>query len=121
NKQRAPRAQHSEVQRVKSNPRLGLTTEAGFRARYSARRKLAPRADTQLAEQCRDRDHHSSDPCSQARKQKKITQEHRHVTPPSPPLCWATLTFQEITFVRHPTHRALKLLKNYAARKLCSS
>src|SRR5262249_53033315 len=107
--------------RANQNPASeGLTTEAGFRARYSARRKLAPRADTRLAEQGRNRDHHPSDPSSQAKKQKEITQEHRHVTPPSPPLCWATLTFQEITFIRHPTHWALKLFKNQAVRNLAA-
>src|SRR5262245_42399828 len=37
----------------KSKPRLG-GAEAGFCARYSARRKLAPRAGTQLAEQARN-------------------------------------------------------------------
>ena len=50
------------------------------------RRSLLPNfpasESRQLAKQARNRDHHSSDPCSQAKKQKNITQEHRHVTPP---------------------------------------
>jgi hypothetical protein len=33
----------------------------------------------ELAEQARNGDHDSSDPCSQAKKQQKVTQEHRHV------------------------------------------
>jgi len=57
-----------------------------------------------LAEQARNRDHHSSDPCSQAKKQQKVSQEHRHVHASLTPLCWATLTFQEIAFYRYPTH-----------------
>jgi hypothetical protein len=44
----------SECQ-IKTPHRKGLTTEAGFCARYSARKKLAPRADTRLAEQARNR------------------------------------------------------------------
>ena len=62
--------------------RKGLTTEAGFCARYATRRKLTPRADNQLAEQARNPDHDSSDPCGQTKKQQKIAQEHRHIVPP---------------------------------------
>src|SRR5262245_34226632 len=62
--------------------RKGLTTEAGFYARYAARRKLTPRADSQLAEQARNPDHDSSDPCGQNKKQQKIAQEHRHMCLP---------------------------------------
>jgi hypothetical protein len=32
-------------------------------------RELPPRADSQLAKQARNRDHHSSDPCGQTKKQ----------------------------------------------------
>src|SRR5262249_17305262 len=49
----------------------GLTTEAGFCARYATRRKLTPRADSQLAEQARNPDHDSSDPCGQNKKQRR--------------------------------------------------
>src|SRR5262249_59730459 len=45
--------------------------------------------NSELIEQACNRDHHSSDPCSQAKKQ-QITDEDRHVTPPSP-LCWGEL------------------------------
>jgi hypothetical protein len=54
-------------------------------------------------------DHHSRDPCSQAKKQQNVTQEHRHVTPPCPPWARASLSFQEIAFVRCPTHGLYKL------------
>src|SRR5215831_9644873 len=36
------------------------------------------------------------------------------------PLCWVTLPFQQITFVRHPTHGALKLAKLGVPRRCCS-
>ena len=61
------------------------------------------RADTQLTEQARNCDHDSSDPCSQAKKQQKITQAHRHVSRlPHFSRAGATLTFQEIAFVLVP-------------------
>ena len=45
-----------------------------------------PSADSrliaQLAKQTRNRDHDSSDPCGEAKKQQKVTQEHRHKPPP---------------------------------------
>src|SRR5215831_18130756 len=50
--------------------------------RQAASRKLPPRADSPLAEQARNRDHDSSDPSSQAKKQQKIAQKHRHIAPP---------------------------------------
>src|SRR5215831_8531101 len=90
---------HTQCQ-IKTPPRKGFTTEAGFCARYAASgkrqaasRKLPPRADSPLAEQARNRDHDSSDPSSQAKKQQKIAQKHRHI---APPLClrWAILTLQ---------------------------
>src|SRR5262245_56940606 len=81
-KQKAARTRRSDVPPVKSKPRLGrVDNRSGVPC---SRGKLAPRADARLAEQARNRDHHSSDPCGQAKKQKNITQEHRHVTPPSP-------------------------------------
>jgi len=67
---------------IRTPPRKGLTTEAGFCARYATRRTLTPRADNQLAEQARNRDHDSSDPCGQTKKQQDIAQEHRHIAPP---------------------------------------
>jgi hypothetical protein len=39
----------------------------------------------QLAEQARNRDHHSTGPCGQAKKQQKVTQEHRPKRPPNFP------------------------------------
>src|SRR5262249_24707362 len=93
---------HTQCQ-IKTPPRKGFTTEAGFCARYAASskqeaasskqeagsrkqeagsRKLPPRADSPLAEQARNRDHDSSDPSSQAKKQQKIAQKHRHIAPP---------------------------------------
>src|SRR5262245_63313744 len=51
--------------------RKGLTTEAGFCARYATRRKLTPRADNQLAEQARNPDHDSSDPCGQTKNSRR--------------------------------------------------
>ena len=41
--------------------------------------KVAPRADSQLAEQARNRDHHFSDPCGQTKKQQQIPQKQRHI------------------------------------------
>src|SRR5262245_35251913 len=67
---------------IRTPPRKGLTTEAGFCARSATRRKLPRRADRQLDEQACNRDHDSSDPCGQTKKQQKITQEHRHIAPP---------------------------------------
>src|SRR5262249_22454872 len=56
--------------------------EAGSRKQEAGSRKLPPRADSPLAEQARNRDHDSSDPSSQAKKQQKIAQKHRHIAPP---------------------------------------
>jgi hypothetical protein len=41
----------------------------------------------QLAEQTCNCDDDSSDPCGQAKKQQKVTQEQRHKAPPNSPLC----------------------------------
>jgi hypothetical protein len=53
---------------IKTPPRKGLTTEAGFCARYAAAGRFSPRADKQLVKQARNRDHHFSDPCGQTKK-----------------------------------------------------
>jgi hypothetical protein len=59
---------------------------AGFCARYTEGVSCPIRALTvQLAEQARNRDHDSSDPCGQAKKQQKVTQEHRHKALPNFP------------------------------------
>src|SRR5262249_53961816 len=74
---------HTQCQ-IKTPPRKGFTTEAGsvLGTRQAASSKLPPRADSPLAEQARNRDHDSSDPSSQAKKQQKIAQKHRHIAPP---------------------------------------
>jgi len=82
---------------VKSKPRLGRVDNRSGVPCSVLGKEEAGRADTQLAEQARNRDQHSSDPCSQAKKQKKTT------------LCSVTLPFQEIACVWPPTHGALKL------------
>ena len=57
---------------------------------------VVPPSEPRLAEQARNRDHHSRDPYGQTRKQQKIAQERRHIAPPlrPPPLYRAILTFQ---------------------------
>src|SRR5262245_56879224 len=68
---------------VKSKPRLVQPKRGSvLGTRQAASRKLPPRADSPLAEQARNRDHDSSDPSSQAKKQQKIAQKHRHIAPP---------------------------------------
>src|SRR5262245_9416316 len=62
--------------------------------------------DAQLAEQARNRDHHSAGPCGQAQKQQKVTQEHRHGrASPSSPLCWAILAPESSVHGRVPDTR----------------
>src|SRR5215831_18375186 len=56
---------------IRTPPRKGLTTEAGFCARYATRRKLPRRADRQLDEQACNRDHDSSDPCGQTKNSRR--------------------------------------------------
>jgi hypothetical protein len=57
--------------------------------RQAASRKLPPRANSPLAEQARNRDHDSSDPSSQAKKQQKITQKHKaYCASPMPALSY---------------------------------
>src|SRR5262249_13088664 len=63
----------------------GVDNRSGVLCSLRGKEEACPPSDTRLAEQGRNRDHHSSDPCTQAKKEKKITQEHRHVTPPSLP------------------------------------
>jgi hypothetical protein len=71
-----------------------------------------PEQTPQLTEQARNCDHDSSDPCSQAKKQHKITQEHRHVlTPPSLLPCWGHLNIPRNCLhpgTRHMGHNAVK-------------
>src|SRR5262245_55906853 len=83
--------------------------EAGFCARYAARRKFSTRANTRLAEQSRNRNHHSSNPSGQAKKQQNVTQEHRHVTPPWPSqACHASLALP----VLGPAYHSKKLVSS---------
>jgi hypothetical protein len=56
---------------------------AGFLRSDAKRTYCFARALAVLAEQARNRDHHSSDPRGQASKQQKVAQEKRH-TPASP-------------------------------------
>src|SRR5262249_47962582 len=57
-----------------------------FAARPPASRELFPPSEPRrLAEQARNRDHHSRDPYGQTRKQQKIAQERRHIAPPLRP------------------------------------
>ena len=96
---------------IRTPLRKGLTTEAGFCARYATRRKLPRRADRQLDEQACNRDHDSSDPCGQTKKQQKIAQEHRHIAPPLYLPCgWAILTLQALAFVRSPTQEPSRII-----------
>src|SRR5262245_30134308 len=54
-------------------------------------------AYSQSAEQARNRDHHSSDPCGQDRKQHKISQKHGHTdASPFPSLCKTILALQSV-------------------------
>src|SRR5262249_1441580 len=111
-----PRRGVAPHERPIAKPRLG-GAEAGFCARYSARRKLAPRAGTQLAEQTRNRDHDSSDPCGQTRKQQDIAQERRHIAPPlCPPLCMAILPFQRFGLRPMPDSRIVTNCITHAFR-----
>jgi len=83
--------------------------------RQAASRKLPPRADSPLAEQARNRDHDSSDPSSQAKKQQKIAQKHRHMRLPyaCAELSWHSKGF---AFVRSPTQEHHELF--HAWRRL---
>jgi hypothetical protein len=73
-------------------------------------RRYHPEQTPQLAEQARNCDHPSSDPCSEAKKQQKITQQHRHVSRlphfsragVSPELCRAGTFFLRGSFVFRP-------------------
>src|SRR5262249_43395551 len=51
-------------------------------ARDGARPRLACRLNASLAEQAHNRDHKSTDPCGQTKKQHNVVAEKRHPRPP---------------------------------------
>jgi len=58
------------------------TAQGADRVRGGVLSLFPPSEPRQLAEQTRNRDHDSSDPCGQTRKQQEIAQERRHIAPP---------------------------------------
>src|SRR5262249_29709545 len=58
--------------------------------------------DAPLAEQARNRDHHSGDPPSQAYKQQKVAQEKRHTRLPATSPYRATLPFHHVALRSMP-------------------
>src|SRR5262249_19209236 len=95
-------------------------TKAGFRALYSARRKLAPRADTQLAEQALNRDHHASDPCSQAKNRRRSPKSTGMLRLPHPPVL-GHLTIPRNYLRTAPDSWGFKACQNTRRPSRCSS
>ena len=63
--------------------------------------------DAQLAEQARNRDHHSGDPPDQAYKQQKVAQEKRHTRLPATSPYRATLPFHHVALRSMPDSEAI--------------
>jgi hypothetical protein len=97
----SPPAEKGALDRVvgsaTAKPRHGATVAGLLRSVRGARGP--PSEPQQSAKQARNRDHDSTDPCGQTKKQQKIAQKHRHI---APPLCRAMLTFQGIALRPRP-------------------
>ena len=87
------------------------TAQGADRVRGGVLSLFPPSEPRQLAEQTRNRDHDSSDPCGQTRKQQEIAQERRHIAPPLYlPCACPSWHSKGLAFVRCPTHETSRIV-----------